>query len=110
MEEIKTPAPAWKTKAQGLNGNNIVSLSQVRARKKTKFLAVRQPAVQEMLCVGCEKPFPLKQSERRDGLCPPCYSYYQAYAHNAAALQLLQEADACPPWLPRICIQNNQEI
>ena len=110
MEEIKTPAPVWTAETQGLNRNNIVSLSQVRARKKTKFLAVRQPAVQEMLCVGCEKPFPLKQSERRDGLCPPCYSYYQAYAHNNAALQLLQEGYACPPWLPRIRVQNNQGI
>lgn len=95
MEEIKTPAPVWKAKAQGLNRNNIVSLSQVRACKKTKFLAVRQPVVQEVLCAGCEKPFPLKQSERCSGLCPPCYSYYQAYAHNAAALQLLQEGYAC---------------
>ncbi len=60
MEEIKTPAPVLRAEAQGLNGNNIVSLSQVRARKKTKFLAVRQSTVHG---VGCEYPFLLKQSQ-----------------------------------------------
>ena len=60
MEEIKTPAPVFEDEAQGLNGNNIISLSQVRARKKTKFLAVRQPAVQGVVC---EQPFLLKQPQ-----------------------------------------------
>ena len=59
MEEIKTPAPVCEAEAQGSDANDVVSLAHVKAHNK-KFLVVRQPAVQGVVC---EQPFLLKQPQ-----------------------------------------------
>ncbi len=85
MNQRKTPAFA----VRGSNEN----ANEIRTDNIIPVPTPRATALKS--CISCGAPFGHKQSENWKTLCPTCYSYYRAYAHNNAAMRLLREAEGC---------------